>query len=270
MLSSIILDKISTGQINSRRQLYKAVGGRSKVLRLWLDQNDILVPIIWSKEKIIERLKATYNQTGNIPLASDCSFTKAVQNHFGSWNEGLYQALGVYNQKRYSHLSDIDLLNIIKDYIVKYQTIPSRDEFDGKKYPDYSTYYSRFNCKKWSEIIGIVDLSNIKLFHKKEKYGIRTFYEGNIYLSHKELLIGMWLTKNNILFDKEIPYGNSNFVFDFFIPSIDLYIEYYGIATDEYKDNINKKREKYEGRKVLEIFKHDNVIKKLSKEVQRL
>lgn len=270
MLSEDLINKIESNQITSRRQLYK-ITGRSKKLRNWLDQNNILNPVKWTKELLIDRLKTIYNQTNKIPLASDnFGLARAVQNHFGSWNLGLYAAIETLNQKRYDHLTDTDLLNIISDYVRKYRKIPLREEFNGEFYPDFSTYFSRFNTNKWSEIIGKVDLNSIKYFSTKEKYGVRIFFDGKVYLSNKEYLIGKWLTQNSILFDKEIPYGNSNHVFDFYIPSLDLYIEYYGIASKEYKENIIKKQNSYGNRKVLEIFKHDNLIDKLSKEVQRL
>lgn len=270
MLSKDILDQIYNGSITSRRQVY-GILGRSKRLRAWMDENNILVPKKWTDQMVLDTIKARYSDTGRIPRAADdWNLTERAQDHFGSWNEALYQAIGILNQHRYDHLSNLDLLNVIRTYASKYQTLPLRIEFNGKEYPDYETYLRRFQVKTWAEVIGFVNLDGIKIFPRKDGRGKRFLYDGIYYLSHQEYLIGKWLSDNGIVFLKEVPYGNTNHIFDFYLPKFDLYIEYYGLATDEYRMVIEEKKTHYNGRQVLEIFKHDNTVKKLALEVQRL
>lgn len=270
MLSQEILSRIETGEITSRTQLYKEVG-RSTPLLHWLNEQGILLPQRWSRQTIVQSLKAEKERLGRIPRANDVTYAllAATQRHFGTWNESLYQAFGVYNQRRYSHFSNDDLIQFLEAYIIKYQRIPHREEFDGTHYPYWEVYTERFGVRTWAEIIGMADLSQAR-YYTKHGWGSVRWYQGVVYLSHVEYLIGKYLTDLEIKFEKEVPYGNSNHVFDFYLPDFNAYIECYGIGTQEYMDRVEEKRSHYDGRTVIEIFKHDNTLDKLSSEVQRL
>mgnify|MGYP003439784684 FL=1 len=270
MLSKDILEAIESGKIVSRRQLYVAVGGRSKNLRLWLDANDILVPQYWDLDRARVRLRDIQVSTGRLPKASDDpTLTKYIQNKFGTWNKGLFELLGEVNQRRYIDFTNEELLQILQDYVDTFSRIPLRSEFDGRKYPYFEVYFYRFSVNKWSQVIKLLDLPN-RLHETKHGWGRYRIYNGQAYLSHQEYLIGKWLTEEGIEFEKEVPYGNSPHIFDFQLTDFNVYIEYYGIHTEDYVDRIEIKRSFYAGRKVIEIFKHDNTIAKLAAEVQRL
>lgn len=270
MLQKEVIQKIHDGTITSRKQLYRVVG-RSKELRRWLDERELLLPPRWDKQKIRQAIRTFFEDTGRIPKAGDVSsaLLSAAIRHYGTWNEALFDAVESLNQKRYTSVSTEFLLKILQEYIVTYQKVPMRSEFDGITYPYWEVYTNRLGVRKWSDVIGRVDLSNVRVY-ARHGWGTIHHFNGNVYLSREELLIGTYLTEQNIVFEKEVPYGNASFVFDFYLPEYDVYVEYYGIGTNDYRNTIDKKRAMYSGRSVIEIFKHENTLKKLSLEIQRL
>lgn len=221
------------------------------------------------KQEVVDELLEFYNKEKRIPKSSENSrLTCRVQSAFGTWNNGLDAVFGKVNQHRYKE----DVIDSIKDFIIKYKRIPSREEFNGKEFPFFGAILKKLGLKRWSDIFKEIDLTGIT-YYADSKHGTGKIYieEGIVYLSRQEYLIGMWLNKNKIEFEKEFPYGNCNYVFDFYLPEKDVYIEYYGLShIKEYKDRIEEKRSYYNGRIVIEIMKHDNTIEKLSQEVQRL
>lgn len=268
MLSKEILLKIENKEITSRRSLYSLVG-RSKKLLQWLNDNEVLVPSVWTKEMFDFELK----KLGKIKASENWNMFRLSKRFYGTWNNALESVLSEVNQHRYTHLSSEDLKQTIINYVIKYKRLPLREEFNGSSYiyPYWESIVKRLGVKKWSDIYGKIDLSNITYYNDK-KHGTGRVYvfEGVVYLSHQEYLIGKYLTKNEISFEKEVPYENCNYIFDFYLKDFNVYIEYYGMGTPEYKLRIEEKRKMYNGRKVIEIFKHDNTINKLDLEVQRL
>lgn len=234
-----------------------------------MDENNILMPDRWTKTTIAARMTDLYETLGRMPTSMD---DRALAGHakrkFGSWNQALMDVFGSINQARYDSYANEELLNILQKFIDDNGRVPRRDEFDGKKYPYFEAYFHRFSKNKWGDIIMMVDTSRAKL--SKHGFGRVYVHNGIKYLSHGEYLIGKYLSDNNIAFEKEVPYENCGAIFDFFLPELNVYIEYYGIATPDYKARIAYKQSKYAGRRVIEIFKHDNTLKKLDSEVQRL
>lgn len=270
MLTEELLEKIYSGEIDSRVKLYRIVG-RSKKLRLWLDENDLLVPRWWDEQTIITRMRDFQNKHGRLPRASDdWNLTKRAQERFGSWNEAMFRAFGVYNQRRYDSYTDEELLEIVRNFVKHSQRLPMRSEFDGSKYPYFEVYTSRFGVSKWRDILAMAGVDRIKHFPSKHGWGSMRRHNGKTYLSHQEYLIGRYLDDQGIEFEQEVPYGNSSHSFDFYLPSFDVYIEYYGIREQDYLDRIEVKRSLYGSRRVIEIFKHENTVGKLALEVQRL
>lgn len=271
MLSKDILEKIDSGEISSRRQVYSVVG-RTKALRQWMDSEGILLPKRWTEETVISRMRDLKEQLGRLPRAADdWALAGRAQDKFGSWNEAMFRAFGEYNQRRYSEYSDEDLLNVIRDYVVKFQQLPLREEFDGRNYPYFEVYTSRFGVSTWPDVIALVDLSSVTYYPRQHGFGQVYVEDGIAYLSRQELLIGRYLNSQKIEFEREVPYGGqTNHTFDFYLPEYNTYIEYYGIRNEDYLGRIEAKRNLYNGRQVIEIFKHDNTVKKLALEVQRL
>lgn len=268
MLTKSILDEIESGTISSRRQLYKKVG-RSKKLLQWLNDNEILIPVKWNKEMLDKEI----GRLTDTRACSNWNLVRLAKKYYGSWNIALSNVNGTVNQHRYLHLSDSEMLETLYSFIRKFQRLPLREEFDGStlERPYWESFVNRFHLKKWSNVFGLLNLSNITYYYdKKHGYGNVIPFNGDICLSRQEYLIAKYLVKNKIEYEKEFPYGNSNFIFDFYLPSFDVYIEYYGINTQDYKERIEEKRQFYDGRKVIEIFKHDNTVGKLASEVQRL
>lgn len=228
--------------------------------------------LFWTEEKIADTLREEKEKLGRIPTAAEmpAGFVRAAQNRFGSWNKALRFSFGVVTQARHKELTDEQLLGIIRDFVVKYQRLPLRSEFNGKEYPYFEAYTLRFNKKRWADILGLADLTGLTYYANKHGFGKMYRYGGITYLSHEEYLIGKYLTEQGIPFEKEFPYPNGNALFDFFLPTKNVYIEYYGIATDEYKQRIEQKRQQYGNCVVIEIFKHDNTIDKLASKLHRL
>lgn len=222
------------------------------------------------KKRASEMLMNFYLKNKKIPKANDNSeLTCAVQSAFGTWNNGLESVFGKINQERYSN----DIWKSVIDFIEKYKRLPLREEFDGINFPYWEAITRSLGVKKWSEIYTKLDISDIQYFHDSKMGTGKIFIDkqGIVYYSRKEYLIGQWLKENNIEFEKEVPYKNCNFIFDFYLPEFDVYIEYYGmLGYKNYSDRVEEKRKYYSGRYVIEILKHENVLQKLSQEVQRL
>lgn len=225
----------------------------------------------WTQEKVADVLREKAKELSHIPRANEVSggFRSVAYRHFGSWNKALKYTFGSVTQARYGELTDQELLSIVREFVVKNQRLPQRQEFDGKSYPYFEAYTIRFKLRTWAEILGLVDLNGLTYYANKHGYGKIFKYNGVTYLSREEYLIGKYLTEQGIRFEKEVPYGNSNHIFDFYLPDDNMYIEYYGISTPEYRQRIKEKQAKYCGRNVIEIYKHDNTLKTLSLKLHR-
>ncbi|MFW5794993.1 MAG: hypothetical protein ACOCV1_05875 [Bacillota bacterium] len=271
MITSDLINKIKSGEIKSRRQLYKIVG-RSKKLRLWLNEQELLIPKWRNKIQFEKEMKDLYTKLNRLPSSSDnWRLTSTGQKLYGSWNKALMAIFGEKNQNRYNLNKNI-ASSIIYDFVKKEQRLPLREEFNGNENPYWEAITTTLEVSKWSDIFKYVDLTNVSYFNNSyHGTGKIYFYDNNVFLSNQEYLIGKWLHENNIKYEKEVSYKNSNHIFDFYLPEKNVYIEYYGLShTNHYKKKIKEKRSLYNGRKVIEIFKHDNTIKKLAEEVQRL
>lgn len=272
MLTQEIIEKINNKEIKSRRHLYKLGIRRSKKLINWLNENNLLIPKKWTKGRFEIALKKEYKQLKRLPKANENhSLTDAGKRLYGSWNKALLTVLGSINQNRYD-LTENSAKEVIYDFVKKNQRLPLRQEFDGNENPYWESITTTLNVSKWSDIFKDIDLTNISYFHNSyHGTGKLYWYNNKLYLSHKEYLIGKYLEENNIEFEKEVPYKNSNYIFDFYLPKYDVYIEYYGMSNNSnYRNILNIKRSYYNNRRVIEIFQHDNTVKKLDEKVQRL
>lgn len=85
---------------------------------------------------------------------------------------------------------------------------------------------------KWCEINNVTKIENGSI------YGNSYYYNGKFYKSDGEFIIGKFLEDNNILFSNNTIYPGTNKYCDFYIQSIDLYVEYMGMEEQSYKDKI--------------------------------
>jgi len=275
VLSGETMKMIQSGEITSRSELFRFLGGRNNALRKYLDRHGILVPNKWTKEQFHNAMIDYKKRTGQLPKAGDDeTLGRLARRFYSGWNQALRSVFGVVNQNRYSHLSDDTLLGLITGFVKKYQRLPAREDFDGSTddLPYWETIVQRFGLKRWSEVYLLVNLDGIQYFHdKKHGTGKVIIHDGVVFLSRQEYLIGKYLSDQGIRFEKEVPYAEgSAFLFDFYLIDFNVYIEYYGMETPEYKQRVKEKRAQYNGRTVVEIFKHENTVGRIALEVQRL
>lgn len=220
------------------------------------------------KDELALQLEQLSKELGRVPKSKDdAKLTARVQRSFGSWNKGLKYTFGEINQARYKGAPE----QWIRDFVSKHQRLPLRQEFDGEDWPYWEYLTNQMGVTKWSQVLERVDLSDLSYrFSTSHGFGTLRKVHGYVCFSNEEASIVRYLVINNIDFEKEVPYGNSEHFFDFYLPEFDVYVEYYGIATEDYLNRVEIKRQYYDERKVVEIFKHDNTIGRLDSEVQRL
>lgn len=71
-------------------------------------------------------------------------------------------------------------------------------------------------------------------------WGNHYYWNGNYYESDSELKIGMLFMKNGIEFKMHKRYPGQPYKYDFYIPSLDLYIEWCGMPNESYLDKRSK------------------------------
>jgi len=138
-----------------------------------------------------------------------------------------------------------------KEIILNYLTGNTLDEFtnkiiksiDIKRYSDIQPF---FNSKLIQNHFGVTskEIKNSfyeKIFYnlKKQTYGVPVYHNGIRFKSIKEYQIAIFLDSNGIIYIYEKNYPNSNFKFDFYIPKLDLYIEYYGMLDGKNIEKLN-------------------------------
>ncbi len=139
--------------------------------------------------------------------------------------------------------SDQKIIDQIQYWYKLYNRLPTYREFDADtKYPHHSTVQKYFGS--WNEAIKAAGFEP----NYNDGFGNRTVAkDGTLYRSNAEAYF-----VNNHLYNKydyiyEPKYENSNKLYDFYIPSIDLYIEIDGgLRPDIIKTKIdlNKKQNK--------------------------
>lgn len=222
----------------------------------------------FSKDDVAKQLVELRDKIGNVPNSNtDYKLTARAQRTFGSWNKALRYSFGSVNQNRYKG----DPKEWIRSFVKKFQRLPLRQEFDGNEWPYHAYLTNTLGVKKWSDVLNMTYLDDLSYkFSTKHGFGKLRIESGYVCFSHEEAIIVRYLLKNDIRFEKEVPYQNSEHVFDFHLLDLDVYVEYYGLATEDYLNRVDVKRQYYSDRTVIEIFKHDNKIGKLDSEVQRL
>ena len=86
--------------------------------------------------------------------------------------------------------------------------------------------------------------------------------DGTIVQSKGERLIADWLTRHSIAYRYDAKYriiGEFQIRPDFYLPELDVYIEYWGLSTPQYKMSMYKKQTLYqqEGKRLISIYPAD-------------
>lgn len=135
-----------------------------------------------------------------------------------------------------------------------------------------SLYYA-IRYKQLSDEVSDVSLKQQTILNQcnvKDDYDVRKNYptpwrcdDGHNVRSKNEQLVDNWLYNHNIchayekkIFDRE---GDIDYISDFYIPSLKLYIEIWGLDTPEYQKKAERKIAVYQknGDKLLSLFEKD-------------
>lgn len=126
------------------------------------------------------------------------------------------------------------------------------------------------------EIADILNTNFATILNRLKKLGVnrrKPLYnkrincvDGHYCRSSPELFIDNWLFYNKIFHVPERRIGTTQFKTDFYIPEIDVYIEYWGLESiKSYRDKMIKKLNVYKelNLRLISIFPKDNIIFKL-------
>lgn len=89
-------------------------------------------------------------------------------------------------------------------------------------------------------------------------YGQPVYHNGLRFKSIKEYRLCLLLEENKIDYVYEKQYPNSHFKSDFYLPNLNLYIEYFGILDSKNFDNLDEKQLKYYDKMIQKILFCDN------------
>ncbi len=161
--------------------------------------------------------------------------------------------INIDNTIRYFWTKEL-IIEKIKEFYKINQRIPSLIEFDElDEYPSSSTIYRYFSS--WDN--AIIESGYIPEVNNNNKYGIPTIALDNIkYRSKAEAYFVNNFLYNQYRYIYELKYTNSNKLYDFYLPDLDLYIEITGGLKPEVikeKIEINKQ----ENKKLLVIHIED-------------
>lgn len=133
------------------------------------------------------------------------------------------------------------LIRIIHDFVEKEGRIPTKNEFaKNSSYPDHVTYREYFGT--WNNAIKVAGYMPNKRWFAPRNLKAK---DGHLCHSISEIIIDDWLFKNNIPHDREGPYPEGKYRFDFIIRGI--FIEFFGLAdafdiASHYTEIMDEKR----------------------------
>lgn len=184
---------------------------------------------MYTKESIINSIQEYYKNTSKIPTSRD--FQKlsgypgatTVQRYFGNWNKAIEEAGLISNTPTYatSYTKEY-IINSIQEYYKNNKVVPSyRDFQNNKDYPNSSTIKNYFGS--WNNAIQAAGFQT----NVADSYGIPTYgLDGHLYRSRAEAKFCDKFLYLKYNYEIETKYPDPYYKFyDWFIPSIDLYIE---------------------------------------------
>lgn len=165
----------------------------------------------YSDNELICILQETARKLDRSPKTNDVKQSHTIIKRFGSWNKALKKAgISINKERSYSHITDDQLIYIVKTWIENNNKIPTRKEWDElENVPSPETYRVRFN-KTWSEFLEMIGYGRAKKNHYRFKNANITNDE--ILLQFKSEICTI-LKKTNTSITTEIynEYRNPNF-----------------------------------------------------------
>ena len=180
----------------------------------------------YTKESILEAIHKFYNLNGRAPKYDD--FTKnsdypsgdTVKEYFGSWKKGIETAgYTTYDNTIYSKES---IISSIQQFYIKNGRIPQRRDFNNtQEYPSNTTVTKYFGS--WNNAIRAAGYKPVT----SDLYGVATYgLDGHKYRSRAEAYFADKFLYNVYEYEIEPKYPEPySYIYDWYIPSLNLYIE---------------------------------------------
>lgn len=115
----------------------------------------------WTKEKIIDIIRRTYDKKKRIPTRADfdsnpnCPSINTIRKLLGGWNNAIIEA-GLWNKRDFSKYTDEELLEFLRQFYRENGRPPIREDFNqNPTYPNYRIY-DRFGG--WQKALKLVGL----------------------------------------------------------------------------------------------------------------
>jgi hypothetical protein len=222
---TIINKKISESQRKFSKQICVNKLGKKNGIKKWEERQKKWQKTMSNKENINE-----------INKKKDCRSVFYYKRKYGdNWLDFLIEKRTytnenkIYIKKCLNSKTYDDMLN----YIV-----------DNYEYIDYYNFRNRIAIPILSEYYNVKhdkfknDLIKKFGFFGNSMFGYKKQYNGILFSSVGEYYIGKYLIDNNVFFEYNKKYhDNVNFRYDFYIPILDLYIEYAGLLFHGLKEN---------------------------------
>lgn len=194
------------------------------------------------------------------------------------------KALKAYGTAAKSHLNDLDDLasnELVKDYVrraahsaaeaireairleqenARHKCIRCSREISAEEHAKSQQAFQRTYCDSCFDEVFLARRN----FETKVELNKEIIAKaGTLVQSNGERKIADWLSAHNIAFryDERYRILNGHAIRpDFYLPELDLYIEYWGMDTSEYKISMLKKQQIYqqEGKRLISIYPRDN------------
>ena len=198
----------------------------------------------WDKNSCIEAIQLFYEKEHKTPIKKDFEDSvnypsaSTVRNHLGSWNKGIMAAR--LNPTRikgviYKDCSKEGCIEAIQRFYKLNNRIPqTRDFKNNSSYPSTATIFRVFNS--WNNAI---EAANFKP-NVQNGFGIDTFgLDGHLYRSRAEAYFADKFLYEKYNYVVEPKYPDSSWLYDWYIPELNLYIELDGeIRPERIKEKV--------------------------------
>lgn len=157
-------------------------------------------------------------------------------------------------------------LEVTKQLILNNLNLLTIEEFvnkiielvDIKSSSDILPFYNSKIIQNHYKVSGI-EIKNMfyrktPLHLQKLMYGTPIYHNGNRFKSVKEYKLALFFEENNILYEYEKPYPESQYKSDFYLPNENIYVEYYGMLENKNYNNLNEIQIQYKNKMELKNF----------------